>query len=102
MKRIVKARSHYLSSRKMTVLVDVNSRDEIVSAPPIVRKFVGQSLDALVRWMKKQGGFVHEKLTPSVKPGEPKKCAACFGVGAIIDGGTQSVCPYCGGRGWLE
>jgi len=45
----------WLSSPRMTVTVKTDKWTEIVDAAPIVRKFVGQHLNDLVRWMKKQG-----------------------------------------------
>jgi hypothetical protein len=53
----------------MTVLVTVemmwlNGRDMevVVKAPPIVRPFIGQPLEDLIHWMRKQGNFRMEKL----------------------------------------
>ena len=44
----------------MTFGVSTKSRAKkeiIVDAAPIVRKFVGQPLTNLIKWMKKQGGL---------------------------------------------
>jgi hypothetical protein len=50
------ARSDYwLSNSRMTVRVTVDALSKIVSAAPIVRRFVGQPLSNLTRWMNKQG-----------------------------------------------
>lgn len=46
----------WLSSNRMTIAIRTVD-DRVVSAPPIARKFVGQPSKALVRWMRKQGGF---------------------------------------------
>jgi hypothetical protein len=40
----------------MTVMVKTAEGRRIVEAAPIVRKFVGQHLDDLVRWMDRKGG----------------------------------------------
>lgn len=48
----------YLSTPRMTVLVEVNRQKVVTDAAPIVRVFIGQPLANLVRWMKKQGGLV--------------------------------------------
>ena len=48
--------SWWLSSETMTVQVD-EENDVVVDAAPIVRKFIGQPMINLVRWMKRQGGF---------------------------------------------
>ena len=41
---------YWVSSNKMTVCVDVDG-GVIVKAAPIVRKFIGQPLANLVRWL---------------------------------------------------
>jgi len=46
----------WLSSKKMTVLVDVQD-GRITKTPPIVRKFRGQPPENLIRWMHRQGGL---------------------------------------------
>lgn len=48
---------YWLSSESMTVAVSVNSDGIITRTPAIVYKFVGQPLDNLRKWMRKQGGF---------------------------------------------
>ena len=53
--------SYWLSSEKMTVLVDVKD-NTIVIAPPIVRKFLGQPIKSLINWMEKQGGLKVKKV----------------------------------------
>lgn len=52
---------YWLSSSRMTVGVKVEN-GIIVDAAPIVRKFVGQPVDNLKRWMNKQSGFKMEKI----------------------------------------
>ena len=49
---------HYLSSRAMTVMVEVDETERIVRTPPIVRTFIGQPVENLIHWMKKQGGLI--------------------------------------------
>lgn len=43
----------------MTVLIQVDSsiEESILVAPPIVRKFIGQPLSNLMKWMMKQRNF---------------------------------------------
>lgn len=56
----------WLSSRRMTVVVE--ERDGIVvDAAPIVRKFIGQPLENLTRWMRQQGGYREHKFPMSEK-----------------------------------
>jgi len=55
-------KAYWLSSNKMTVIVEVNHRGIIVKAAPIVRKFLGQPISNLIKWMKRQGGFKQELL----------------------------------------
>lgn len=45
----------------MTVLVDVQD-GLITKAAPVVRKFIGQPVGNLVRWMRRQGGLRVEEL----------------------------------------
>lgn len=40
--------SYWLSTHQMTVSVDTDDRKIILDVPPIVRKFIGQNLGALV------------------------------------------------------
>ena len=49
--------SYWLSTHRMTVSVDTDDRKVITDAPPIVHKFIGQSLSNLIAWMAGQGGF---------------------------------------------
>jgi hypothetical protein len=57
----VKSTGHYLSSKRMTVLVEVKN-GKILRCPRAVGKFKGQPLDNLREWMKKQGGFKEWEL----------------------------------------
>ena len=62
-------RFYWLSSQAMTIEVTTedrgyNNQRTVVSAPPIAKKFEGQSLGNLVRWMMKQGGFQMKELSP--------------------------------------
>lgn len=46
-----------MSTERMTFWIEADKYGIIQVTPPIVRKFVGQPLDNLVRWMSKQPGF---------------------------------------------
>lgn len=52
---------HYLSSYKMTILIGVDC-GKIITTPPIAKVFVGQPLDNILKWMKSQGGLIHQPL----------------------------------------
>lgn len=43
--------SWYVSTYRMTVRVDTNEQEVIVGAAPIVKKFIGQPMRNLLRWM---------------------------------------------------
>lgn len=47
----------WASSNRMTVRVTVNQQNKIVDAAPVVRKFIGQHIGNLYKWMKRQGGL---------------------------------------------
>ena len=47
--------SWYLTSAKMSVRVDTDDNGTIADAAPVVRKFVGQHIDNLKRWMQCDG-----------------------------------------------
>ena len=51
----------WLSCKRFTVCVDVVD-GRITETAPIVKKFRGQSIDNLRRWMTKLGGFREEAL----------------------------------------
>lgn len=51
----------WLSSRRMTVVVEEQG-NLVVDAAPIVRKFIGQPLENLTRWMRRQGGYREHKF----------------------------------------
>ncbi len=51
----------YISSRKMTLAVEVKN-GIITAAAPIGRKFIGQPAKNLSAWMRNQGGFKCEKI----------------------------------------
>jgi hypothetical protein len=53
---------YWLSTVKMTVGVTTDASGIVVEAAPIVRKFIGQPLDNLVRWLSKQQGFQVQEL----------------------------------------
>lgn len=50
-----------LSCRTLTVRVEINN-GIVCSASPIVRRFVGQPLSNLKRWMRGLGGYREELL----------------------------------------
>ncbi len=52
-----------LSTEKMTVSVDIDSRGYILDGAPIIQRFRGQHFGALVRWMQKQPGFCMQLLS---------------------------------------
>lgn len=45
----------------MTVLVGARG-NKITSGAPVIRRFIGQPLDNLRAWMRKQGEFQESKL----------------------------------------
>jgi hypothetical protein len=49
--------SWWVSCNKFTVGVTTDDAKVITDAPPIVKKFIGQPLDNLLRWAKKFGGL---------------------------------------------
>ena len=57
----------WLSTETMTVIVEVDGRDKIVRTPPVLRRFLGQDLDRLKSWLKKQPGYI-ESLIPDDWP----------------------------------
>lgn len=56
--------TYRLSSLRMTLAVDVDEHSTIRAAAPVARKFVGQPLAHLVRWMRQQGGFEIQQIHP--------------------------------------
>lgn len=52
----------FLSSKVMTIEVEVDDNGVIIKAAPIAKKFIGQKFDNLTTWMAKQGGFMMERL----------------------------------------
>jgi len=56
----------WLSTERMTV--GVSCTDGIITnTPPIVRKFVGQSIKNLINWMSRQPGFKMQKIITGEK-----------------------------------
>lgn len=47
----------WASSNRMTVRVVINSHNIIVDAAPVIRKFTGQPINNLCKWMSRQGGL---------------------------------------------
>ena len=46
----------------MTIMVYCDAQSIITKGPPIVRKFIGQPLENLKTWMRKQEGFKFCKI----------------------------------------
>ena len=55
---------YWVSSKRMTVWVQVNSMGEITDTAPVIRKFIGQPFDNLIGWMERQGGLKYEVIAP--------------------------------------
>jgi hypothetical protein len=55
----------WLSTERMSVSVAIDEDDVIVDAPPIVRKFIGQPITNLMRWLAKQPGYMKAELDPN-------------------------------------
>jgi hypothetical protein len=53
--------NYWLSTERMTVGVEVVN-GKIKTCPPIVQKFIGQPVENLISWMKRQPGFIMEIL----------------------------------------
>jgi len=53
---------YWISSRRMTIQVEVDEHDRITQASPIAFKFLGQPLKNLENWMRRQGGFIKIKM----------------------------------------
>lgn len=53
-----KSRSLWISCDGFTCIVDVDGKDIIIAAAPIVGKFKGQPLNNLLKWIKKKWGIV--------------------------------------------
>lgn len=67
----------YLSSQHMTLgVVTAHPSDRVLEAPPIARRFVGEPLENLVRWMGKQPGF-RCQLIPTAPSPVPEHESAC-------------------------
>jgi hypothetical protein len=56
-------KTYWLSSKKMTVSVDVDDKNVIIDGAPIINVFKGQPLTNLANWMKKHGGFRIKKIS---------------------------------------
>jgi len=48
---------YWVSSLKMTFLVEVDHGGIVRNAAPIAHRFIGQTLESLLGWMNKQGGL---------------------------------------------
>ena len=56
------AKAYWLSSPSMTVMVYTDEDNIITITPAIVKKFKGQHIDNLIKWMKKQGNLKISQL----------------------------------------
>lgn len=52
----------WVSSERMTFAVKVDGYGIVTEAAPIARKFIGQPAANLGAWMRRQGGFLCERL----------------------------------------
>ena len=57
----------WVSNKRMTVGVVTTDELVIKHAAPIVRKFTGQYLGDLLRWMERQGGLKYGEITTKGK-----------------------------------
>jgi len=46
---------YYLSTPQMTICVAVDDNHIVHGESPIIKKFIGQSFDNLLDWLRKQG-----------------------------------------------
>lgn len=53
---------YVLSSYKMSVFVETDQRDIIIDTANITRKFIGQPINNLRNWLRRQGGFWEEAI----------------------------------------
>lgn len=52
----------YVSSRSMTCAVQLDDNDTVVTAPPILRRFVGQPARNLGDWLRQQGAVEFTRI----------------------------------------
>lgn len=52
----------WASCNKFTVFVEVDENKRIVDTAPVVRRFIGQSFDNLLRWFAGFGGLRYEEI----------------------------------------
>ena len=55
-------KAYWLTCQMCTVSVETDDNNVITKTPPIARKFIGQPLADLKRWMAKYGGFRVEPI----------------------------------------
>lgn len=55
-------RVYWVSTLSATGRVVVNACEEIVSTPPIWRKFIGQPFRRLTGWLSRQGGLKIQRI----------------------------------------
>lgn len=52
----------YVSSGRMTCAVELDDNEVVVTAPPILQKFVGQPAKNLGSWLRQQGDVRFERI----------------------------------------
>jgi len=63
--------SYWLTCEEFTVTVEV-SGSVITVTPPIVRRFRGQPIGALISWMRQMPGFEYRTDCPGLRTGVRK------------------------------
>lgn len=57
--------AYWVSTNRMTLLVETDARDVVIQAAPIARKFIGQPAANLRKWLERQGGYVGVEMPPA-------------------------------------
>lgn len=52
----------WLSTERMTGQVEIDAAGRIVGGAPIFRRFRGQPMIKLIKWLEKQGGLQKQRL----------------------------------------
>ena len=55
---------YWLSTDRMTVFAEANRHGVVVDTAPIVRVFIGQPIDNMIRWLKRQNGYRIATIRP--------------------------------------
>ena len=53
---------YWCSSIRMTFGIETDGNHIITKTAPIAHKFIGQSVQSLDNWMRKQGGYQREEI----------------------------------------